>query len=194
MNHGKRTLAALLALMMILMAGCGSSGAKDTDAPRDDESTAAPTEEPAEEPKSNHVVDYKLDLPDGFEPTEQEGVDACWIREDSSNVNLVIADAVTDKELDAITADALHTTLVSQLKEAYGEEPVIDENYFSRDDISGLPAYQYSYHLKLGDLEMGQIIVGINADKLYTFSFTAVDDETMETFETISKNIQMIVE
>lgn len=197
----KKSLAFLFALLMLALAGCGGDDAKNTAGPGSNDNpgaaTSAPTEEPTEEPKAgNHVVDYKIDVPDDFEPMDQEGLDACWFRADGSNINLVITekDSTTDLGFKAITGDMLKTTLVSSLKDAYDVEPTITENYFTKNDVSGLPAYQYSYHLDLEDVEMSQIIVCINADKTYTFTFTASDDEIMETFETVAKDIQLTVE
>lgn len=84
----KKKIALLLAaVMMLALAACGGKGStnKTNDGPKNDV-PAAPTEEA---PTSNHVKDYKIDVPDGFEETEMAGVDACWVNAaDNSNINV----------------------------------------------------------------------------------------------------------
>ena len=192
----KKNLAVLFAVLMLALAGC--SGGKEpsgSGAPSSDP-TATPTVEPTEEPKSGHVVDYKLDVPDGFELIEQEGLDACWYRADGSNINLLVSpkDSTTDLGFQMITADILRVTLVEQMKAAYGLEPEINDRYFTKDDVCGLTAYQYSYVMDLDGQAMMQIIVCVNADEMYTFTFTAIDEDTLAAFDECAKNIQLILE
>lgn len=190
----KRNLALLFAVLMLAMAGCGGSKDPSGTAGSNNGATDAPTDEPTEEPKNDHVVDYKLDLPEGFEPVEMEGLDACWFRADGSSVNLGIApkDGTTDLGFQSITADILRVTLESEMKSAYGLETGITDRYFTKDEVCGLPAYQYSYEMDLEGETMTQIIVCINADEVYTFTFTAIDGETLAAFEESAKNIQLI--
>lgn len=188
----KKIAAFLLALMLLALAGC-SGDTKPSSAP--DDSGDAPTQ--ASEPaKSNHVVDYKIDVPDGFEPTEMEGLTACWYNADGSNINLNITDkdATADVGFTAITADMMRMTLISTFKETYGTEPTVTDKYFTRNDVCGMPAYQYAYDMDLEGTVMTQIIVCVNADKLYTITYTDGSGEWLEQFEASAGNIQLITE
>lgn len=199
----KKNLAFLFALLMLVLVGCSSGGGEGTPSPSapegtDSVSTTEPTDEPTAEPAAgDHVVDYKFDVPEGFEETDPSeiGVTACWYRADGSNINLNITekDSTTDLGFKAITGDMLRTTLEEQLKQTYGEA-TIEDRYFTKDDVCGLPAYQYCYDLDLDGSSMSQIIICINADQTYTFTFTASDDETLALFEDTVKTINLTLE
>lgn len=195
----KKAIAFLLATMLLLAAaGCGKGD--DTTGGGTPASEPAEASQPAEasEPaqSSNHVVDYKIDVPDGFEPTEMEGLTACWYNGDGSNVNLNVTekDATTDLGFDAINADMLRMTLISTFKETYDLEPAIEDKYFTRNDVSGMPAYQYCYEMDLEGTVMNQLIVCINADQLYTVTYTDGAGTWMPDFEASAANIQLITE
>lgn len=169
----KKKIAFLLAMMMMLaLAGCGAK-------------------------VNDHVVDYKIDLPDGFEETDMEGANACWWNpEDGSNVNLVIVDkaAAADAAFKAVTADILRETVESSLKEVYTATPTITDRFFTKDNVCGLSAYQYSYDLEIDGETATQIIVCVNADKTHTFTYTTSDGATLKAFEESAKNIQLTIE
>lgn len=199
----KKNLAFLFAMLMLVLAGCGGDDAgtpaSSTPEGTDSVSTTEPTTEPTEEPAAGgHVVDYKFDVPEGFEETDPSeiGVTACWYRADGSNINLNVTDkdATTDLGFKAITGDMLRTTLADQLKQAYGMEPTIEDRYFTKDDVCGLTAYQYCYDLTVDGTSMSQIIICINADQIYTFTFTASDEETLTLFEDTVKTIDLTLE
>lgn len=150
-------------------------------------------------PKLNdHVTDYHIDLPDGFVETELDGADAAWYNPaDNSNVNLLITKkaATADVAFKAITADALRETVEETLEKSYsGVEINITERFFSKDDVCGLPAYQYSYVVEFSGQSATQIIVSINADKTYTFTYTTSDADTLAAFEASARNIQLTIE
>lgn len=203
----KKYLAFLSVILMLALAGCGQEGEKASNPPAGDSKapvsdTAEPTSEPTPEPTlepaaSNKVVDYKLDLPEGFEPIDQPGMEACWYNgADQSNVNLGLADrdATTDLGFKTITADLLRTTLEAAFK-AEGMEVELKDRYFTKDEVCGLPAYQYSYEMELdGGQHMTQIVVCINADKTYTFTFTTSSSDMVPVFDESAKNIQLTLE
>ena len=167
----KKKIAFLFAALMLVLAGCGSK-------------------------VNDHVVDYKIDLPDGFVETELVGADACWYNAaDLSNVNLLIADKAVgaDAAFKIVTADIMRETVAETLKGEYGETTITDR-FFTKDDVCGLSAYQYSYDLEISGETATQIIVCINADKTYTFTYTTSDDSTFAAFEESAKNIQLTVE
>lgn len=165
----KKSIAFLLAMFMLVLAGCKSGSGK--------------------------VVDYKIDVPEGFEEIDMEGLDACWYNADGSNINLAIVDkdATTDAGFALITADMLRTTLEQSLKDAYDVEAKLTDRYFNKDSVSGFDAYQYCYDLEMDGLAMSQLIVCINADQTYTFTFTDTDS-WMSDFETSAAGIQLITE
>ena len=68
MKYVKRSFAALFAVVLVLTAGCGKKA-------------------------SNKVVDYTVDVPSGFEETEQDGVVKAWGNPtDNSNINVNITE------------------------------------------------------------------------------------------------------
>jgi len=168
----KKKILPLLALALVVLAGCG--------------------------PKLNdHVTDYHIDLPGGFEEIEMEGVDKCWANADqTANVNLkVTAKAGTaNAAFKAITADIARETIAAAWKEQYGSEPAITDRYFTKDEICGLPAYQYSYVLEWEGQTVSQILVSVNADKTYAFAYTTNDEAILKEFDASAKNIQLTIE
>lgn len=197
----KKNLAIVSVMLMLLLAlaGCGKeSGTNDgpnsaPSAPSNE--TSQPTAEPTEKPDGgDHVVDYKLDIPEDFAEVELEGVTKCWFRaSDNSNINMLVSDKVTgtDVSFQLISADLLRETVVEQMKQSYGAEPTITERYFTKEKVSGLDAYQYSYDMDLDGTQMSQIIVCINADQTYTFTYTTSDADTLAVFDASAKNIQL---
>lgn len=168
----KKKILPLLALMLVFLASCG--------------------------PKLNdHVTDYHIDLPAGFEEIEMEGVDACWANAGlTGNVNLTITakSGTVNAAFKAITADIARETISSAWKEQYGSEPTITDRYFTKDPVCGLPAYQYSYVLEYEGQQVTQILVSINADKTYAFAYTTNDEAVLKEFEDSAKNIQLTIE
>lgn len=168
----KKKILPLLALVLILLAGCG--------------------------PKVNdHVTDYHIDLPDGFQEIEMEGVDACWANAgQTSNVNVKITNKTnsTNNAFKEITADIARDTILSAWKESFGTQPTITDRYFSKDPICGLPAYRYSYTMEMEGESVTQILVSINADKTYAFAFTTGDEAILEEFDASAQNIQLTIE
>lgn len=167
MKNVKRSLAALLALMLVLAAGCGKK-------------------------VNDHVVDYKVDVPEGFEETEMAGITACWATTDGSNVNLNISEKTGDFK--KITAGMLQEALVQMFEQTYGSKPTITDKYFTNNEVCGLPAYQYCYVIELEGVEMTQLVVCVDADKTYTVTYTDTTGDWMTDFEASAKNIQLITE
>ena len=201
----KRPLAALLAALTLALAlaGCGGDSPSDStpssgvsDAGDSSAPTADPSGEPSGEPVINHVADYTLELPDGFEPIEMDGLDAFWSRADGSNINLVTVEKEesTDGDFQAADADTLRALIADQMAPLeLGAE--ITGRYFNRTELCGLPAYRYCYDLRLEDgTSMTQLYVCVNADKLYAFTFTALEEDLLPVFEACAENIQFIFE
>lgn len=145
------------------------------------------------EDDSNKVVDYKVDIPSGFEEQEVEGVTKAWYNmEDRSNVNVNITEK--DSAFKKITAEALKDAMVQLFEESYSMTPTITDKYFTSEEVCGMPAYQYSYEIELNGVEMTQLVVCIDADKTYTVTYTDTTGSWMGEFETSAKNINLTFE
>ena len=190
----KKTIVFLLAMLMLTLTACGDKGSA-VQSPDNGGSSPAPASEPAKEPaKGNHVTDYKVDVPEGFTSIEQEGVLECWAVADGSNINVNTTDGTDSETFSAINADLMRLALVSAFKDSGSGEPTITDRYFTRNDVCGLPAYQYSYDIELDGQAMTQIIVCVNADKTYTFTYTTTGEEWLEAFEASAAAIELTVE
>lgn len=165
----KKSFIVLL-LIALCLVGCGSG------------STPAP------------VIDYKMDVPEGFVESPAEGVDLFYSNmEDGSNINMVIDQK--DPSFKAITAKALQNAVEDAFKETYGLDVSITENYFTTNKIDGYPAYQYSISYEIWGIPLQQLQVGIDADKTYIFTFTDMTaGDWMDAFEECVKSIDLITE
>ena len=162
----KKSVAFLLAMFMLVLSGCAG--------------------------ESKKVVDYTVDVPTGFEEVEMEGTDACWMHSDSSSVNLIITNK--DKSFSKVTADALREGIEENFEAVYGVGVTITDRFFTNDEVSGMPAYQYSYELDLAGVKLTQLIVGVDADKTYTITYTDATGNWISDFENSAKNIQFVTE
>lgn len=167
MKHVKRSFAALLALVLVLAAGCGKK-------------------------TSNKVTDYTVNVPAGFEETDAEGLAKAWIASDNSNINVNITEK--DNAFKSITADALREAMVLVYEQGYNVTPTITDKYFTNNEVCGMPAYQYCFEIELMGVEMTQLIVCIDADQTYTITYTDVTGDWLSEFETSAKNIQLVFE
>ena len=167
----KKCLVFLFALVMLLPAGCGKK-------------------------VNDHVTGYNVDLPKGFEETEMEGVKECWYTEDGSNINTTVTEKESgaDAAFKIITADLTRETLAEMFESTFGVEPTITDRFFSKDDVCGLPAYQYCYDVELDGVTMTQLLVTVNADKLYAFTYTDMTGDWIDEFQESAKNIELIIE
>lgn len=168
MRNVRKIVAALFAVVLVLTAGCGKkSGGK--------------------------VVDYDVPMPMGFEETEQENVDKMWKDADGSSINVKITEKISDFE--TLTADALREAMIESFDSAYGVKPTITDKYFTRTEVCGLPAIQYCFTIELAGVEMTQLMVSVNADKNYAFTYTeTAGGDWMNDFEDSAKKIQLITD
>ena len=168
----KKWLVFLFALVLLLPAGCAKK-------------------------INDHVVDYKVDVPEGFEEMEMEGVKDCWVNaEDGSNINttVTVKESGVNAAFKLINADLARETLKEMFKTTYDVEPDVTDRFFTRDAVCGLPAYQYCYDVELDGETMTQLIVTVNADKLYAFTYTAMTGDWIDTFQESAKNIELTIE
>lgn len=167
----KKIVALLLALgMTFVLSACGGA------------------------PQDNRVVTgYDIDVPEGFEETEMEGIERYYIHEDGSNINMTVVEktGMDDASFDEITVEMLRETLEEGFLSAYDLEVTIAEDSLTRDPVSDFPAYQYTCSYELGGVTLEQLIVCINADQVYTITYTDASGSWMETFRTSAQNIQL---
>ena len=190
----KKTIVFLLAMLMLTLTACGDKGSAPS-APANNDNNSAPSAEVSEPAaKSNHVTAYKVDVPDGFESMEQEGVVECWYNADGSNINVNITEGTDNETFSAINADLMRMALVSAFKDSGSEAPTITDRYFTTNEVCGLPAYQYSYDIELGGQAMTQIIVCVNADQTYPFTYTTTGSDWLEAFEASAAAIELTIE
>lgn len=216
----KRTLALLLALMLLGLTGCGKSGSVDpsdlldTPAPstepsaRPDPATPAPstpapatpapatpepTPEPTQEPDGNVVTGYEVYVPDDFFPVEAEGFEFYYLAEDGSSVSMNIQEKTPADEgpISPQLADVLRVTLELSYWTTYGMAVEIQDRYFTTDSVCGMNAYQYAISYDLGDAHLEQLLVGIVADRVYTFTYTDAAGYWMSDFEDSASTIQL---
>ena len=173
----KKTLVLLLALMMIGLAGCGSPDAVATE-------------------DNRVVVDYEIDVPEGIEKVEIEGLDLYYANADGSNINMTIMEktAADDASFDGITAEMLRDTLQEGFLESYEMEVSIEEDSLTQEPVCDFPAYQYLCSYEMSGVPLEQLIVCINADKIYTITYTDISGEWMEAFQSSAQNIQLTTE
>lgn len=98
-----------------------------------------------------------------------------------------------DSSFSQITADTLKTAMIA-MYEASGLEAEITDRYFKTDKVCGLPAYQYCFDVTLAGVDMTQIMVSVDADKTYTFNYTATSADWISAFENSAKNITLTLE
>lgn len=176
--------AVTLALALAACGGAPASGSAPASQPASasrpaSEPASQPGSEPASEPASEPTeADYtaytlQFDVPEEFAQLEEppEGVSAMFQAADGSSINLVIYE--NDGSL---ASDVKQEDLVSLLEESMqqmGLEVEVLNPVFETGKLGDVcPYYRIDYTVVLNDVVMGQTMMGINADRAYTFTFT----------------------
>ena len=68
----------------------------------------------------------------------------------------------------------------------------VPDRFFSKDDVCGLPAYQYCYDVELDGVTMTQLLVTVNADKLYAFTYTDMTGDWIDEFQPLIPTLMLI--
>ena len=169
----KKTLLLLL-LTTFLLSGCGD---KDT------------TEDTTE---NTNALTFQMSLPKDFAELEIEGLEFYYAAKDGSSVSLNLQPK--DASFSQVTAGQLNAALSEAFLSAYETEVAITDNYFTINPISGYPAYQYSISYQLADKTVTQVIIGIDADQTYTFTYTDLTGDWKDIFEGSIKSITFLDE
>ena len=171
--------AVTLALSLAACGGAPASGSAPASQPASVSQPASePASQPASEPASEAAEDYtaytlQFDVPEEFAQLEEppEGVSAMFQAADGSSINLVIYE--NDGSL---ASDVKQEDLVSLLEESMqqmGLEVEVLNPVFETGKLGDVcPYYRIDYTMVLNDVVMGQTMMGINADRAYTFTFT----------------------
>ena len=183
--------AAALAFSLAACGGAPACGSAPASQPASVSQPASePASQPASEPASEAAEDYtaytlQFDVPPDFVQMEEppEGVSAMFQAEDGSSINLVIYD--NDGSL---ASDVTEEAMVPLLEEGYSQQLGMDitlENVsFETGKLGDVcPYYRLDYTVTLGDVLMDQTVMGINADRAYTFTYTDMTGGWAEAFE-----------
>mgnify|MGYP006317262837 CR=1 FL=1 len=190
----KKTLTIML-LAALCLTACGSINT-DTDQETSQTTTDSATESSAtaasSEGSSTAAPGYELSIPDEFSQLEIEGMEFYYAAEDGSSVSLNLQPK--DPDFSQVSAELLETSLASAFSQTYGENIDITDNYFTTKNISGYPAYQYCISYELQGTGVTQIIIGIDADQTYTFTYTDLTGSWTDSFETSAGTITLTTE
>lgn len=170
-----------------------SQESPSSQSPENTTSEASSSESASEDADTSaNVKKYELSIPDDFASMDIKGMEFYYVNEDGSSISLNVQPKDTD--FDAITADALRQALSAAIAQTYDEEVMISDNYFTTNTVSGYPAYQYSFSYTLQETSVSQLVIGIDGDQTYTFTFTDLSGAWMNTFETSAGTIRLTAE
>ena len=100
---------------------------------------------------------------------------------DGSSIKLVIYDNDGSLASD-VTQDAIVSLLEGSLEQMGVEAQVLDP-VFETGKLGGVcPYYRIDYTVVMGDVVMGQTMLGINADRAYTFTYTDMTGDWGQIF------------
>ena len=148
------------------------------------------SEESSQASDDADAITYRLSIPKDFSEIKIDGMEFYYAAEDGSSVSLNLQPK--DAAFSQISAEQLSTALSDAFLQTYKEEVVITDHYFTKNTISGYPAYQYSISYELQGNKVTQIMIGIDADQTYTFTYTDLAGTWMDTFEDSIKTITTI--
>lgn len=164
----------------------GTADAADASRPAESSDASAPdvaavVPEPLYDGSSHTGSSYELPIPEGFSEIELAGFECYYTADDDSSINLNIQPR--DDSFDAVSAKLLHETLADVLSKTYDADIAITDKYFTTESVSGFPAYQYAFSYELQGHTLTQLIVGVDADRIYTFTYTDLSGGRMDAFE-----------
>ncbi len=148
------------------------------------------SEESSNSPEDADAITYQLSIPKDFSEMKIDGMEFYYAAEDGSSVSLNLQPK--DAAFSQVSAKQLSTALSDAFLQTYEEEVVITDHYFTTSPVSGYPAYQYSISYELQGNEVTQIIIGIDADQTYTFTYTDLAGTWLDIFEDSIKTIAFI--
>jgi len=134
---------------------------------------------------------YKLSVPEEFKSTDADNMEFCYINGDGSSISLNVQPK--DVSFSSLTADMLRKALEDTLSSSTSQKPAITDHFFTTNTVSGYPGYQYCFSYKLKDMRITQLVIGADADRTYTFTYTDTSGEWIDIFRQSSDTIQITV-
>lgn len=135
------------------------------------------------------ATNYQLSIPDDFTAVEIDGLEFCYVHEDSSSISMNVQDK--DDTFGTITAEALNEALTATFAATYDKDITIIDLYFANNAVSGFPAYQYCFSYELDGTALTQLVVGVDASQTYTFTYTDMTGDWIQVFEASSQTIKI---
>lgn len=107
---------------------------------------------------------------------------ALYQAEDGSSINVVIYENDGSLASD-VTQDAIVSLLESTFTQQTGVEAELLDPVFETGKLGDIcPYYRLDYTVSVGDVLMGQTMMGINADRAYTITFTDMTGDWGQAF------------
>ncbi len=175
----------IILLTTLLLTACGNK-----DDQNDTKEHAKTSEESSQASEDADAITYRLSIPKDFSEIKIDGMEFYYAAEDGSSVSLNLQPK--DAAFNQVSAEELSAALSDAFLQTYEEEVVITDHYFTTNSISGYPAYQYAISYELQGDEVTQIMIGIDADQTYTFTYTDLAGIWNDIFEDSIKTITFI--
>ena len=180
----KKFLLIILLPILFLTACSGKDGQNNTSDHTESSEKSSTASEQAD------AITYQLSIPKDFSELEINGMEFYYAAEDGSSISLNLQPK--DPAFSQVSAQQLSAALSDAFLQTYEEDVVITDNYFTTEAISGFPAYQYSISYELQGTAVTQMIVGIDADQTYTFTYTDLAGTWIDIFEDSIKTITFL--
>lgn len=176
-----------------------------------DTADGAGNETVIDEPRDTKTITgFHFEVPAGFEEvadadtpaveSELDGAEVSgddyrfYLAEDRSNINVI--SGPKDPGFSGYTEESILDKLTNTFREALGAEAEITLNTYTTRQIGGYPSIQYDISILLEGTEVHQLVVSVDADKTYTFTFTdySGSDQWIDDFYTSMDSISFETE
>lgn len=188
-----KKITMTLLLTILCFTACGKAdddtSAADTSSAVSEASTATSDAAASDADTADTSADYQLSIPDDFTAVEIDGLAFCYVHEDNSSISMNVQDK--DSAFSAITAEALNEALVKTFSSTYDLDITITDLYFTTEAVSGFPGYQYCFSYELEGNTITQLVIGVDAAQTYTFTYTDMSGDWIQTFEASAQTIKI---
>lgn len=134
-------------------------------------------------------VHYTLTIPEDFTSMDVESMECFYEAKDGSYINMNVQDK--DPSFGELTADSLNSALSQAFSKVYNKEITLTDLSFSTATVNGYPSYTYKFSYEAEDTVITDLLIGIDADQTYTFTFCDMTGEWMELFEESASSISL---
>ena len=145
------------------------------------------------------VVDWNVDIPESFTEYDDDATEFYYYHADGSSITLNLqktGGVNTDDAFNDLTAD----TLRSAVEDAFAASGVTNLEFqnetFEHIEVSGIPAYRWSYTIEYNGTAITQTMVGVNSNPLLTFTYTDYSGSAAwsEVFDQSIANLELVTE